>query len=253
MKQWLKKFFYCGLSQNIDRKLLDKVLFFNTIVAVYLLTAVPFSIVHVIRENYFLFFCLVSGLILLIGMRFFLCNTKKHQLIFLSASIVMTFIYLSNYVTGGTDNNGPLWYFTFPMMALILLGPLKGSLLSISLIIISLILLVKPFDRMMMTDYEPSFLVRFFISYTIVFILAFVYEFQKQKNEKEIKKLKEFLPICSSCKKIRDDKGYWEQIDVYIQNHSETLFSHGICPECSEKLYGNEDWYIEIKKEDRQE
>ena len=105
----------------------------------------------------------------------------------------------------------------------------------------------------MMTVYEPSFLIRFFISYTIVFILAFVYEFQKQKNEKEIKKLKEFLPICSSCKKIRDDKGYWEQIDVYIQNHSETLFSHGICPECSEKLYGNEDWYIEIKKEDRQE
>ena len=251
MKQWLKKFFYCGFSQNIDRKLLDKILFFNTIVAVYILTAVPFSIVHVIRKNYFLSFCLVSGSMLLILIRFFLCNTKKYQLTFLSAAILMTFIYLSNYVTGGTDNNGPLWYFTFPMMALILLGPLKGSLLSISLVIISLILLVKPFNRIMMTIYEPSFLVRFFISYMIVFILAFVYEFQKQKNEKEIKKLKGFLPICSSCKKIRDDKGYWEQVDVYIQKHSDTLFSHGICPECSEKLYGGEDWYIESKQNQR--
>ncbi|MCD4678212.1 MAG: hypothetical protein K8S18_19800 [Desulfobacula sp.] len=187
----------------------------------------------------------------MILIRFFLCNTKKYQLTFLSAAILMTFIYLSNYVTGGTDNNGPLWYFTFPMMALILLGPLKGSLLSISLVIISLILLVKPFNRIMMTIYEPSFLVRFFISYMIVFILAFVYEFQKQKNEKEIKKLKGFLPICSSCKKIRDDKGYWEQVDVYIQKHSDTLFSHGICPECSEKLYGGEDWYIESKQNQR--
>ena len=252
MKQWLEKIFYCGASKNIDRKLLDKILFFNIIVVVYILTAVPFSIVHVVRKNYFLSFCLLGGMMLLIGMRFLLYSSKKHQLIFLSAAILMTFIYLLNYITGGTDNNGPIWYFTFPMMALILLGPLKGSLFSIALIVISLIFLVEPFNRIMMTAYEPGFLVRFFISYMIVFILAFVYEVQKQKNEKEIKELKGFLPICSSCKKIRGDKGYWEQIDVYIQKHSDTLFSHGICPECSERLYGKEGWYIEIKKEGNQ-
>ena len=184
--------------------------------------------------------------------RFFLCNTKKHQITFLSAAIVMTIIYLSNYVTGGTDNNGPLWYFTFPMMALILLGPLKGSLLSISLIMISLILLVKPFNRIMMTVYEPNFLVRFFISYTIVFILAFVYEFQNQKKEREIKELKGFLPICSNCKKIRDDKGYWNNLEGYIQTHSDAEFTHSMCPECSDELYSKEDWYIEMKDEDKQ-
>ena len=53
----------------------------------------------------------------------------------------------------------------------------------------------------------------------------------------DIKKLKGLLPICSQCKKIRDDKGYWNQIEAYIQNHSEVEFSHGICPECSKKLY----------------
>jgi len=45
------------------------------------------------------------------------------------------------------------------------------------------------------------------------------------------------LPICASCKKIRDDKGYWNQIESYIRDHSEAEFSHGICPDCAKKLY----------------
>ena len=53
----------------------------------------------------------------------------------------------------------------------------------------------------------------------------------------EVKKLSGFLPICASCKKIRDDKGYWQQIEEYISDHSEALFSHSICPECARKLY----------------
>lgn len=52
-----------------------------------------------------------------------------------------------------------------------------------------------------------------------------------------IKRLSGLLPICSSCKKIRDDKGYWNQIEKYIAEHSEAEFSHGICPECVKKLY----------------
>jgi PAS domain-containing protein len=53
----------------------------------------------------------------------------------------------------------------------------------------------------------------------------------------KIKTLSGFLPICSSCKRIRDDKGYWNQIESYIRDHSEAEFSHGICPECAKKLY----------------
>jgi PAS domain S-box-containing protein len=58
-----------------------------------------------------------------------------------------------------------------------------------------------------------------------------------REKESEIKRLRGMLPICASCKKIRDDKGYWSQIEVYIKNHSEAEFSHGICPECLKKLY----------------
>jgi len=53
----------------------------------------------------------------------------------------------------------------------------------------------------------------------------------------QVKVLSGFLPICSSCKKIRDDSGYWNQIELYIRDHSEAQFSHGICPDCAKKLY----------------
>lgn len=53
----------------------------------------------------------------------------------------------------------------------------------------------------------------------------------------QVKKLGGLLPICSHCKKIRDDKGYWKQIEEYISDHSEAEFSHGICKECAEKYY----------------
>ena len=54
----------------------------------------------------------------------------------------------------------------------------------------------------------------------------------------QIKTLSGLIPICASCKKIRDDKGYWNQLEAYIQQHSEAEFSHGFCPDCMKKLYG---------------
>ncbi|MGD9211552.1 MAG: PAS domain S-box protein [Desulfobacteraceae bacterium] len=55
----------------------------------------------------------------------------------------------------------------------------------------------------------------------------------------EIKTLRGILPLCSFCKKIRDDKGFWEQVDVYIEKHSLADISHSVCPECMEKYYSN--------------
>jgi hypothetical protein len=61
----------------------------------------------------------------------------------------------------------------------------------------------------------------------------------------KVKLLSGFLPICAACKKIRDDKGYWNQIESYIRDHSEAKFSHSICPDCFKKLYP--ELKIEIK------
>ena len=53
----------------------------------------------------------------------------------------------------------------------------------------------------------------------------------------EVKTLSGIIPICAGCKKIRDDKGYWEQVESYVSQHTQAQFSHGICPVCGEKFY----------------
>jgi two-component system cell cycle response regulator len=54
-----------------------------------------------------------------------------------------------------------------------------------------------------------------------------------------IKTLQGLIPICANCKKVRDDQGYWSQVEEYIGKHTEATFSHGVCPPCGKKLYGD--------------
>ncbi len=86
-----------------------------------------------------------------------------------------------------------------------------------------------------------------FLSFTVLQIFfdrrkAIIIELENREQVLQnalstVKKLSGLLPICASCKKIRDDKGYWNQIEVYIRDHSEVDFSHSVCPECARKLY----------------
>ncbi|WP_051328328.1 response regulator [Desulfatirhabdium butyrativorans] len=55
----------------------------------------------------------------------------------------------------------------------------------------------------------------------------------------EIKTLRGIVPICAGCKKIRDDQGYWKQVEVYLKEHTEAEFSHGLCPDCKKRLYSD--------------
>ncbi len=66
-----------------------------------------------------------------------------------------------------------------------------------------------------------------------------------------VEQLSGLLPICANCKKIRDDKGYWNQIENYIESHSCAQFSHGICDECAESLYKDTKWYQKRKESER--
>ncbi|MBN2655916.1 MAG: cache domain-containing protein [Spirochaetales bacterium] len=59
----------------------------------------------------------------------------------------------------------------------------------------------------------------------------------------QIRTMGGLIPICSSCKKIRDDKGYWNQLESYIEKHSDVSFTHGICPDCMKKIYGEKKWF----------
>ena len=73
-------------------------------------------------------------------------------------------------------------------------------------------------------------------------LLAKNAEFEKVNSDLKqaldnIKTLKGLLPICAYCKKIRDDSGYWQQMETYVRDHTNADFSHGICPECMKKYF----------------
>ncbi|HQF53952.1 MAG TPA: PAS domain-containing protein [Fibrobacteria bacterium] len=58
----------------------------------------------------------------------------------------------------------------------------------------------------------------------------------RRMHEKELDELRGVIPICSYCRKVRDDRNYWQQLDAFLAKHSKTEFSHGICPECKDRL-----------------
>ena len=123
--------------------------------------------------------------------------------------------------------------------------------------------LVKPYasrgERFI--DLYLTFLVVTFVIYQIIVMILKAYREEKSRadamNQRlsenvealqqanqdlenalaEVKTLSGLLPICASCQKIRNDKGYWDRIETYIQAHSEATFSHSLCPDCARKLY----------------
>src|SRR5437899_252256 len=107
-----------------------------------------------------------------------------------------------------------------------------------------------PFARE--TPHESLLLLQGFVGFTALLAMAFaalVAERNRIEAKREallrelddafvhIKALRGLLPMCASCKKIRDDQGYWDYVENYIQTHSEATITHGLCPDCIKKLY----------------
>lgn len=97
-------------------------------------------------------------------------------------------------------------------------------------------------DFMKAPAFQGITVIVFFSGNIFIVIGLIVLNFQRVEFDwsaamAEVKTLRGLIPICSSCKKIRDDRGIWNQIEIYIRDHSEAEFSHGICPECIQKLY----------------
>jgi hypothetical protein len=92
---------------------------------------------------------------------------------------------------------------------------------------------------LLMIGVIDAFVVALLVSIIVIFFVNRIRESNiiQKKLESEIKELKGFLPICANCKKIRDDQGFWNQIEEYISKHSNARFSHGICPDCVREHY----------------
>lgn len=165
-------------------------------------------------------------------------------------------IYL--YATAVGSGNGTIlyWIFVMPLVLFFFLGKSEGMIWLLVFSAALAILLIVPFPFKTF-DYTAG-RIRFLLAFVFVAIVAYGLEasryhyskllagkhealrVEKQRLEtaiSEIKHLSGLLPICANCKKIRDDDGYWQDVAVYIRDHSDADFSHGICPDCVQTLY----------------
>lgn len=172
----------------------------------------------------------------------------KNSLLFgtVTALLLLLFIGWLDYLTGAE-----LGFFLFYYVPLGLIGWYVGRNTAIVYSILAAVIWVLA-DQFADHVYTSEFVrcwnsfIRF-VSFVLVSLLfsrlRIKFDREVELNSEltralsEVKTLSGMLPICAACKKIRNDKGYWEQIEVYVRDRSEAEFSHGICPECAQKLY----------------
>lgn len=218
--------------------------------------------------------CVMLALLLLI---YALRNFEKIYWVYRFTASVILFFLAYGIAIGGADEHSFLWYYSFPLCVFYVFEKKEGVIW----VCLSTLLAGFFFFNPSIYEYKPSTGIRFVIVYIIISLLSFGLESsrreyfldlkkEKDKTEKTnqlleekvqlldqsnqdlkkaldtVKVLSGLLPICASCKKIRDDKGYWNQLETYISSHSDTEFTHSLCPDCLETMYGDEDWFKKL-------
>lgn len=133
--------------------------------------------------------------------------------------------------TGALDQKRPMRIF----------GTAVYSLNALYMVVRSILALVEPMQE---PYFQSGTINQFLYVWSIVYVfLAFasIVMMVGEKLQAEIKNLRGIVPICSQCKKVRDDTGYWQQVERYISAHSEAEFTHGLCPDCLEKAMADID------------
>ena len=130
-------------------------------------------------------------------------------------------------------------FFLFPvMLASWYSGRLWGLFFAISLPLVRLYFVIEQKAPWSFEEALTNAMIRIIV-FTIVVYLADRTARQTRALKREVEVLGGLLPVCSFCKKIRDDDGQWQQMEMYIAERSEAQFSHNLCPDCLKKHYGD--------------
>ena len=175
---------------------------------------------------------------------YFGTKSKSFLLVFNIATLLA--IGLLDYLTGIEIVMAP--FYLIPISCAAWFGSRERglilSVLSVLTMVASSFMAGNQFSHLFVDVWNMLMYLGFFSIFTVVlsFLRKDLYERRRliaelQQTLGEVKQLSGLLPVCASCKKIRDDNGNWKQMESYISDHSEVLFSHGICPECIERLY----------------
>lgn len=175
-----------------------------------------------------------------------------HRIGFIFCSSIFFYLTAVLYTVAiGADNgNTYIWLYPFPMFTYFMVGHHQGKFYVLGSWMGAALLMWLNLDTQV---YSIKILLTFITSYALTWILAHSieqsrgYYYHQMQMEKialeaalnQVKMLQTLLPICASCKKIRDDGGYWHQVESYIHEHAGIEFSHSICPDCRLQLYSS--------------
>ncbi len=272
LKQLYINMITSNLPHDTELEVLRKFYLLNLIGILGTIFLTLLGLISFIQGNYS--FVVANSLVLffLLYLFFYLRRTKNHSSVGRIGTVAIGLFYFFHVALGGANNTTYVWVFTYPLISLFLLGAGPGSLASF--LLLGLMCLVFAFgDRIAyFTSYEPDLILRLTASYVTVTLFALVMEkvryitqnrfrisnvkleeavksLEQAQCEKdslilelkqtldEVRTLQGIIPICASCKKIRDDRGYWQQVEEYVRSHSHAEFTHGICPGCIKELY----------------
>ena len=179
-----------------------------------------------------------------IGVSIFLIITTylfiRKITIFIPVAASMAFFYIMAvylFITGGASGTGIFWLFVIPAVYFFFLGIKYGTALFLIQYVSVIILFIASKAGYLAIYYDDKTVLFFLIVSIFESIILFIHERILNDYLSQIKTMRGLIPICANCKNIRDDKGYWKQVEVYIQEHSEADFTHSLCPDCVKKLY----------------
>lgn len=232
---------------------------------IVILLAAVFSVM----DNYFfgnnagLVLKLRIGLVLLAGMMIFISHNDKFKHFMDWNGFIFVFflsLFCNILIILDTTEGFSLWFaslfFVFPGVFCTAGLGFRYSFFAMGIIPIIFNAMVLVNGSALLNDllYYNIFLGGMLLIYTF---LAYLVENILRKNYiameqlkismDEVRQLSGLLPICAKCKKIRNDEGYWQQVETYIQAHTKATFSHGLCPACLDDTYGDQEWYRKRK------
>ena len=199
---------------------------------------------------------ILMALIFIVG----LVAIKKYsadQWVYRVGVLLLCTVFVYNVLIGSGKGTAIYWLFSFPLVFVFFLGKKEGGIYTAVFILMLCFVMINPlsFD---IYPYDLAVSMRFLVSLLLVGLMAYGLEVSREKYfrlmftehdkltvekgklekaMREIKTLSGLIPICSSCKQVRDDKGFWHQVEAFVGDHSNARFSHGICPDCYQRLY----------------
>ncbi len=223
---------------------------------IFALTGIPlmltFGLVSFfVSQDYWQTAFIVPILLSLIISLFRLGRTSHLLRLFRVNTFLFGSLLLFMLTTGGEDGSKIHWMYVYPLSIYFILGKEESQYWNATILLSALIVFIDPLNLPFVYPYTGVTAMRFLISYLSVSLVTHWFEYYREKYKTRlikqteelqralaaVKTLSGYLPVCASCKKVRDDDGAWIDLEIYVESHSEAEISHGLCEECAHNLY----------------